>query len=101
MGTHPIFESDFDCLTEIWPKKLNHGVQKGKEGRIIHQLTSPVGHQVRQVQLGLPRDYSSTPSRKGKVGYLGRQHPTTPPLRDRVLRYVGQDWCPSLQGRQH
>jgi len=20
MGTHPIFESDFDCLTEIWRK---------------------------------------------------------------------------------
>merc|ERR1711934_101821 len=23
MGTHPIFESDFDCLTEIRPKKFN------------------------------------------------------------------------------
>merc|ERR1712004_566047 len=26
MGTHPIFESDFDCLTELGPK--SHGWQK-------------------------------------------------------------------------
>merc|ERR1739838_430198 len=84
MGTHPIFESDFDCLTEIWPKKLNHGVQKGKEVRIIHQLTSPVGYQVWQVQLGLPRDYSSTPSRKGKVVILADN---TPQLRRSEIEY--------------
>jgi len=28
MGTHPIFESDFDCLTEGIPQYLNHSVNR-------------------------------------------------------------------------
>jgi len=34
MGTHPIFESDFDCLTEIW--KMEKGVMnKNIKNRIF------------------------------------------------------------------
>merc|ERR1739838_45947 len=84
MGTHPIFESDFDCLTEIWPKKLNHGVQKGKEGRIIHQLTSPVGHQVRQVQLGYRETIRQLRQGKAKLVILADN---TPQLRRSEIEY--------------
>jgi len=30
MGTHPIFESDFDCLTEVGTPLSDHG-EKGRE----------------------------------------------------------------------
>merc|ERR1711920_74956 len=31
MGTHPIFESDFDCLTETMSRKLNAASKKQRE----------------------------------------------------------------------
>merc|ERR1712064_118067 len=31
MGTHPIFESDFDCLTERNTKTLNHNMSSKEE----------------------------------------------------------------------
>jgi len=36
MGTHPIFESDFDCLTEDQNrlKRLRNGFKPVKEGRL-------------------------------------------------------------------
>jgi len=33
MGTHPIFESDFDCLTEMGAKKGKKGGKKGGKGK--------------------------------------------------------------------
>jgi len=33
MGTHPIFESDFDCLTEIIRDALNGRSQPARQGR--------------------------------------------------------------------
>merc|ERR1712179_647495 len=35
MGTHPIFESDFDCLTEN--KKMNISESMNKTGRFVTQ----------------------------------------------------------------
>jgi len=37
MGTHPIFESDFDCLTAMF--RLSKGNQSRKNHKIIHQTT--------------------------------------------------------------
>jgi len=41
MGTHPIFESDFDCLTEIGAKtrhvaKLHDGASHKWQGRVAN-----------------------------------------------------------------
>merc|ERR1712168_1082135 len=33
MGTHPIFESDFDCLTEVKSAKMAKAPQKSKEAK--------------------------------------------------------------------
>merc|ERR1711887_211252 len=33
MGTHPIFESDFDCLTEVESAKMAKAPQKSKEAK--------------------------------------------------------------------
>merc|ERR1739848_495817 len=34
MGTHPIFESDFDCLTDFGSKlKIRHGPRSYKDGK--------------------------------------------------------------------
>merc|ERR1711937_724826 len=40
MGTHPIFESDFDCLTELRKMfRLSKGNQSRKNHKIINQTT--------------------------------------------------------------
>merc|ERR1712131_576529 len=40
MGTHPIFESDFDCLTEFRKMfRLSKGNQSRKNHKIINQTT--------------------------------------------------------------
>merc|ERR1712037_241467 len=49
MGTHPIFESDFDCLTELGPK--SHGWQKKQHSG---QRPLPQGLEAKSPNLAQP-----------------------------------------------
>merc|ERR1739838_614922 len=42
MGTHPIFESDFDCLTdcEIWPKWPEANRRAGAKSKSVRPMAS-------------------------------------------------------------
>merc|ERR1712110_464263 len=44
MGTHPIFEPDFDCLTECYKQKQSLNMSGEKEGTIKLEMMSPVGN---------------------------------------------------------
>merc|ERR1712071_622208 len=48
MGTHPIFESDFDCLTDLI-SALNHASQVAKEARTTSQAQAPKDARTLQV----------------------------------------------------
>merc|ERR1712130_98649 len=41
MGTHPIFESDFDCLTEMAETSLTEWAQRWVDGRTGWHKTAP------------------------------------------------------------
>merc|ERR1712177_107473 len=38
MGTHPIFESDFDCLTDLKLAKMTEKVAKNKHGNCMKDI---------------------------------------------------------------
>merc|ERR1712233_116380 len=66
MGTHPIFESDFDCLTDLARCKIQHTQRP--------QLPSQRQRQNRQRQTRDATDSPSTPSRYPKEKSIQREN---------------------------
>merc|ERR1739848_764239 len=53
MGTHPIFESYFDCLTENGPLIPRHGHRYPTQQGRLQATTAPLGAQSEDIYLGL------------------------------------------------
>merc|ERR1712048_1217932 len=71
MGTHPIFESDFDCLTELGPK--SHGWQKKQHSG---QRPLPQGLEAKSPNLVQPARSKGATTECSK-GQGCRHRPTT------------------------
>merc|ERR1712130_558759 len=82
MGTHPIFESDFDCLTaergvQVKASSTTRAIQTGKFTRETSTETTPVESRDQSTQKKL---------RKPKVRHFGQQ------FRPRNLRAAAVQW---------
>merc|ERR1711953_175756 len=71
MGTHPIFESDFDCLTEFKIKRLIRNLEKARgSGTSMISLIIPPKEQIAKQQKMLADEYGTASNIKSRVNRL-------------------------------
>merc|ERR1711953_1163197 len=71
MGTHPIFESDFDCLTEFKIKRLIRNLEKARgNGTSMISLIIPPKEQIAKQQKMLADEYGTASNIKSRVNRL-------------------------------
>merc|ERR1712045_806 len=51
MGTHPIFESDFDCLTEIENGRRKETIATARSEAIANEVSAQVGKAINRQEL--------------------------------------------------
>merc|ERR1711872_1071062 len=77
MGTHPIFESDFDCLTDILNRLLTMAprTKGGKKKKVVKTFTIDCSHPVEDGIMVIAKFEEFLKGRvkvDGKVGKLGK-----------------------------
>merc|ERR1711955_96896 len=77
MGTHPIFESDFDCLTDILNRLLTMAprTKGGKKKKVVKTFTIDCSHPVEDGIMVIAKFEEFLKGRvkvEGKVGNLGK-----------------------------
>ena len=77
-------------------QQLFSGIENFDASKLKHTETcekNPLhsGDEIRQILLGLQTNTEITPPRKGQVGAHRQQHASSQEIRDRILRYVGQE----------
>merc|ERR1712029_234728 len=91
-------ESDVHYFVFPNSTELNHNgcPKEAKEDRRVYQQQIGFGHEIRQVSIGLQKDPRNFAHGKSQIGDHCQQHSSSQEIRDRILRYVGQNWCPPL-----